>query len=78
MHIKLGVKKEYLPRFGETLVDMISSMLKDLMTEQYRAAWEWLWTWLSQSMIQSLEEASNEATILSQVCLLLQASTPAR
>jgi hemoglobin-like flavoprotein len=65
MHLKLGVKKEYLPTFGKTLVDVISGQMKGEFTESYRAAWEWLWSWLSQSMTQSLEEASAEATILS-------------
>eukprot|EP00282_Hemiselmis_andersenii_P023993 CAMPEP_0172001742 /NCGR_PEP_ID=MMETSP1041-20130122/3034_1 /TAXON_ID=464988 /ORGANISM="Hemiselmis andersenii, Strain CCMP439" /LENGTH=1380 /DNA_ID=CAMNT_0012655407 /DNA_START=13 /DNA_END=4155 /DNA_ORIENTATION=+ len=66
MHIKKGVKPEYLPGFGEALVDTLDETMKGKFTTEMRAAWEWLWTWISQSFIMSLEEASNEATILSQ------------
>ncbi len=57
MHLKKGVKKEQLPRFGQCLVNMLEGILKENFTKEYRAAWEWLWTWLSQSLEQSLEEA---------------------
>ena len=57
MHLKKGVKKEQLPRFGVCLVNMLEGILKEGFTQEYRAAWEWLWTWLSQSLEQSLEEA---------------------
>mmetsp|Transcript_32343 Transcript_32343/g.82414 ORF Transcript_32343/g.82414 Transcript_32343/m.82414 type:complete len:1373 (-) Transcript_32343:196-4314(-) len=66
MHIKKGVKAEFLPGFGLALVDTLDETMKGQFTTEMRAAWEWLWTWISQSFIMSLEEASNEATILSQ------------
>lgn len=66
MHIKKGVKAEYLPRFGEALLKTLVDCIGPAFTTEMRAAWEWLWAWLTQSFIMSLEEASTEATILSQ------------
>ncbi len=63
LHIKYGVKSEYVKPFGKALMHGLEELAGDHWTPEVKAAWETVWQCLSSCVARSLNTGTNLITV---------------
>ena len=66
MHKKVGVTADMMPVMAESFLAVIQEVLGDEVSPDIMTSWTFLWDWMRKSMVIVLEDASHDATVLTQ------------